>query len=180
MHRLVGEEAETAPAMPRDHCTSQRHVPGRRPKHHDRGSAGDDREMHRQPEEPARYRVEDVGRQMRAHLSRVALHRITFIAASGGFHGPPRDWLRCSRLRLRNLRYRSTRVNMPKSPRRRRRLTAAARRAQLIEIGRTVFAERGYAATSVEEIAARAKVSKPIVYEHFRGKDGLYAVVLHP
>src|SRR5262249_24139106 len=91
---------------------------------------------------------------------------------------PPRDWLRCSRLRLRNLRYRSTRVNMPKSPRRRRRLTAAARRAQLIEIGRTVFAERGYEATSVEEIAARAKVSKPIVYEHFGGKEGLYAVVV--
>src|SRR5262245_24121474 len=91
---------------------------------------------------------------------------------------PPRDWLRCRRLRLRNLRYRSTRVNMPKSPRRRRRLTAAARRAQLIEIGRTVFAERGYEATSVEEIAARAKVSKPIVYEHFGGKEGLYAVIV--
>ncbi|NOR37475.1 MAG: TetR family transcriptional regulator, partial [Woeseiaceae bacterium] len=39
------------------------------------------------------------------------------------------------------------------------RLTAAARRAQLIEVGRSVFAERGYEATSVEEIAARAKVS---------------------
>src|SRR6516162_1201191 len=91
---------------------------------------------------------------------------------------PPRDWLRCSRLRLRNLRDRSKRVNMPKSPRRARRLTAAARRAQLIEIGRTVFAEHGYAATSVEEIAARAKVSKPIVYEHFGGKEGLYAVVV--
>jgi AcrR family transcriptional regulator len=59
-----------------------------------------------------------------------------------------------------------------------RRLTAAARRAQLIEIGRTIFAERGFEATSVEEIAARAKVSKPIVYEHFGGKDGLYAAVV--
>jgi AcrR family transcriptional regulator len=58
------------------------------------------------------------------------------------------------------------------------RLTAAARRAQLIEIGRTVFAERGFEATSVEEIAARANVSKPIVYEHFGGKEGLYAVVV--
>ena len=63
-------------------------------------------------------------------------------------------------------------------PRRSGRLTSAARRAQLIEIGRTVFAERGYEATSVEEIAARAKVSKPIVYEHFGGKEGLYAVVV--
>ncbi len=58
------------------------------------------------------------------------------------------------------------------------RLTGAARRAQLIEVGRTVFAELGYEATAVEEIAARANVSKPIVYEHFGGKEGLYAVVV--
>jgi len=58
------------------------------------------------------------------------------------------------------------------------RLTAAARRAQLIEIGREVFAERGFGATSVEEIVARAKVSKPILYDHFGGKEGLYAVVV--
>ena len=58
------------------------------------------------------------------------------------------------------------------------RLPAAARRAQLVEIGRRVFAERGYEAASVEEIADRAKVSKPIVYEHFGGKEGLYAVIV--
>ncbi len=58
------------------------------------------------------------------------------------------------------------------------RLSAAARRAQLIEVGRALFAERGFEATSVEEIAARAKVSKPIVYEHFGGKEGLHAVVV--
>lgn len=58
------------------------------------------------------------------------------------------------------------------------RLTASARRAQLVEVGRAVFAERGYEASSVEEIAERAKVSKPIVYEHFGGKEGLYAVVV--
>jgi AcrR family transcriptional regulator len=58
------------------------------------------------------------------------------------------------------------------------RLTASARRAQLIEVGRAIFAERGYEASSVEEIAERAKVSKPIVYEHFGGKEGLYAVVV--
>src|SRR5512132_1266636 len=62
--------------------------------------------------------------------------------------------------------------------RRGRRLTAAARRAQLIDSGRAVFAKRGYEATSVEEIAEHAKISKPIVYEHFGGKEGLYAVVV--
>ncbi|AMY19897.1 TetR/AcrR family transcriptional regulator [Rhodococcus kroppenstedtii] len=58
------------------------------------------------------------------------------------------------------------------------RMTGTQRRAQLIEIGRTLFAERGYEATSIEEIAQRAQVSKPVVYEHFGGKEGLYAVVV--
>src|SRR5688572_16906996 len=59
-----------------------------------------------------------------------------------------------------------------------RRLPALERRAQLIDVGRAVFAKRGFEAASVEEIATRAKVSKPIVYEHFGGKEGLYAVVV--
>jgi AcrR family transcriptional regulator len=58
------------------------------------------------------------------------------------------------------------------------RLSGAARREQLLEIGRRVFAERGFEAASVEEIAERARVSKPIVYEHFGGKEGLYAAVV--
>lgn len=57
-------------------------------------------------------------------------------------------------------------------------MTGTQRREQLIEIGRTLFAERGYEAASIEEIAARAQVSKPVVYEHFGGKEGLYAVVV--
>jgi AcrR family transcriptional regulator len=60
----------------------------------------------------------------------------------------------------------------------RNRMTAAERREQLIEIARTVFAERGFDGASVEEIASRAGVSKPVVYEHFGGKEGLYAVVV--
>ena len=58
------------------------------------------------------------------------------------------------------------------------RMSAAQRREQLIVIARKLFAERGYDATSIEEIAARAKVSKPVVYEHFGGKEGLHAVVV--
>jgi AcrR family transcriptional regulator len=57
-------------------------------------------------------------------------------------------------------------------------MTAAERREQLIEIARSVFAEKGFDGASVEEIAARAQVSKPVVYEHFGGKEGLYAVVV--
>ena len=57
-------------------------------------------------------------------------------------------------------------------------MTARERRAQLLDVGRALFAERGFEATSVEEIAARADVSKPVVYEHFGGKEGLYAVIV--
>jgi AcrR family transcriptional regulator len=68
----------------------------------------------------------------------------------------------------------------PARPRRasRSRMTAAERREQLIETARGLFAERGYDGTSIEELAARAEVSKPVVYEHFGGKEGLYAVVV--
>lgn len=57
-------------------------------------------------------------------------------------------------------------------------MTGKQRREQLISIGRSAFAEQGFDGTSVEDIAARAKVSKPVVYEHFGGKEGLYAVVV--
>jgi AcrR family transcriptional regulator len=62
--------------------------------------------------------------------------------------------------------------------RKKQRMTGKERREQLLAIGRELFAERGFAATSVEEIAARAGVSKPVVYEHFGGKEGVYAVVV--
>lgn len=52
------------------------------------------------------------------------------------------------------------------------------RREQLVSVGRELFAEKGFEAVTVEEIAAEAKVSKPVVYEHFGGKEGLYAVVV--
>ncbi|MDX2359116.1 TetR/AcrR family transcriptional regulator [Dietzia sp. PP-33] len=56
-------------------------------------------------------------------------------------------------------------------------MTAAKRRQQLVEVGRRIFAENGYDSATVEDIAAAAGVSKPVVYEHFGGKEGLYAVV---
>jgi AcrR family transcriptional regulator len=57
-------------------------------------------------------------------------------------------------------------------------MTGKERREQLLDIGRRLFAERGFEGTSIEEIAAQADVSKPVVYEHFGGKEGLYAVVV--
>jgi AcrR family transcriptional regulator len=58
------------------------------------------------------------------------------------------------------------------------RMTAQERREQLVGVARSLFAERGYEATSIEELAERAGVSKPVVYQHFGGKEGIYAVVV--
>ncbi|MUN39989.1 TetR family transcriptional regulator [Actinomadura sp. NEAU-AAG5] len=69
-------------------------------------------------------------------------------------------------------------VTEPAPRPRRKRMTGKERREQLLDIGRTLFAERGLDGTSVEEIASAAGVSKPVVYEHFGGKEGLYAVVV--
>ena len=60
----------------------------------------------------------------------------------------------------------------------RSRMTGKQRREQLIQVGRKLFADKGFEGTTVEEIAAKASVSKPVVYEHFGGKEGLYAVVV--
>lgn len=58
------------------------------------------------------------------------------------------------------------------------RMTARERRDQLVGVAKAVFAELGYDGATVEEIAARAGVSKPVLYEHFGGKEGIYAVVV--
>ncbi len=57
-------------------------------------------------------------------------------------------------------------------------MTGKERRQQLLDVARALFAEKGFDGTSVEEIAHRANVSKPVVYEHFGGKEGIYAVVV--
>lgn len=58
------------------------------------------------------------------------------------------------------------------------RMSALQRRSQLIDVSRSVFAERGFDAASIEEIAAAAGISKPVVYEHFGDKESLYAIVV--
>jgi AcrR family transcriptional regulator len=57
-------------------------------------------------------------------------------------------------------------------------MTHSQRHEQLVDVARGLFAEKGLDGTSVEEIAAQAGVSKPVVYEHFNGKEGLYDVVV--
>jgi AcrR family transcriptional regulator len=68
----------------------------------------------------------------------------------------------------------------PEKPHSRRgaRLPRDQRRQQLVEVSRGVFAERGYEAASLEEIAERAGVSRPILYSHFGDKHGLFEAVV--
>jgi AcrR family transcriptional regulator len=60
----------------------------------------------------------------------------------------------------------------------RKRLTAGARRAAILEAALEVFASRGYAASSIDEIATTAGISKALIYEHFPSKRELHAALL--
>ena len=51
-------------------------------------------------------------------------------------------------------------------------------RERLLETAAHLFAEKGYASTSVREIVARAGVSKPVLYYYFQSKEGLYYAIL--
>ena len=58
------------------------------------------------------------------------------------------------------------------------RLSRSARRAQLLVAARDVFAAQGYHAAAMDDIAERAGVSKPVLYQHFPGKLELYQALL--
>jgi AcrR family transcriptional regulator len=59
----------------------------------------------------------------------------------------------------------------PRSP---RALQAAATRETLVAVARTLFAERGYHAVSVRDIAAKAGVTRGALAHHFSGKEALF------
>jgi AcrR family transcriptional regulator len=56
-----------------------------------------------------------------------------------------------------------------------RRVPRAEREQQMLEVAEAVFAARGYQATSMDEIAGRVGVTKPMLYEYFGSKEGLLA-----
>jgi AcrR family transcriptional regulator len=58
------------------------------------------------------------------------------------------------------------------------RLPRPARRRQLLGAARDVFVAQGYHAAAMDEIAERAGVSKPVLYQHFPGKLDLYLALL--
>ena len=58
------------------------------------------------------------------------------------------------------------------------RMPRPARRLQLLGAARDVFVAQGYHAAAMDEIAERAGVSKPVLYQHFPGKLELYLALL--
>jgi AcrR family transcriptional regulator len=64
------------------------------------------------------------------------------------------------------------------SPPRRRRLPPDERRVLIEDQAARLFADQGYAATRLEEIAAAANVTKPVLYRHFDSKQALYLALL--
>jgi AcrR family transcriptional regulator len=70
---------------------------------------------------------------------------------------------------------------MPKAPspaRPRRRLKGPERRAKLLAAARDVFGREGYHAASMDAVARRAGVTKPILYDHFPSKRDLYLALI--
>lgn len=58
------------------------------------------------------------------------------------------------------------------------RLSASARREQLLQVAREVFARRGYDGTAMNDVAEAAGVTKPVLYQHFDSKRDLFRALL--
>jgi AcrR family transcriptional regulator len=71
----------------------------------------------------------------------------------------------------------ATKTSGPRT--RSRRLGATQRREQLVATAQRLFAERGYRATTMEDIANAAGVTKPLLYQHFASKRALYLELVH-
>ena len=59
-----------------------------------------------------------------------------------------------------------------------RRRDRAAREREILDAAERIFGERGYQGTSMDEIAAAVGVSKPLVYQYYGSKDGLFRACL--
>jgi AcrR family transcriptional regulator len=67
---------------------------------------------------------------------------------------------------------------VPPAARRTSRLPRGARRLQLLRAAQDVFVAQGFHAAAMDDIADRAGVSKPVLYQHFPGKRELYLALL--
>jgi AcrR family transcriptional regulator len=59
-----------------------------------------------------------------------------------------------------------------------RRRNRAAREREILEAAERIFGERGYQGTSMDDVAAEVGVSKPLIYQYYGSKDGLFLACL--
>ena len=52
------------------------------------------------------------------------------------------------------------------------------RRVQILSAATHVFAEKGFAATTMDDVASAIGYTKPVIYDHFQGKDALYTEIV--
>src|SRR4051794_4592033 len=64
------------------------------------------------------------------------------------------------------------------APQRSRRLPRAEREKQMLEVAARLFGQQGYDATSMDDIASACGVTKPMLYQYFGSKEGLYQTLL--
>jgi AcrR family transcriptional regulator len=60
------------------------------------------------------------------------------------------------------------------------RLPRAEREQQTLEVARILFAERGFAAVTMDDVAAEVGVTKPLLYNYFGNKERLYLACMEP
>ena len=70
-----------------------------------------------------------------------------------------------------------TSTTVPQGPPKRRR-DRAAREREILEAAERIFGERGYQGTSMDDVAAKVGVSKPLIYQYYGSKDGLFLACL--
>lgn len=68
----------------------------------------------------------------------------------------------------------------PATPQRRVRMARPEREGQMLAVARALFAEHGYGAVTMDEVAAAAGITKPLLYNYFGNKEQLYLACMGP
>ncbi|MEM7437860.1 MAG: TetR/AcrR family transcriptional regulator [Myxococcota bacterium] len=60
----------------------------------------------------------------------------------------------------------------------RKRLSGEERKEQILDVGLQVFAQYGYEATNLDEVAAAAGITKPVIYDYFKNKQAFFDAIM--
>src|SRR3954466_16114478 len=91
-----------------------------------------------------------------------------------------RCWPSCARTPVSSSPRSASRSRVWRGSRMRTRRPRAERERQMLETAHALFAERGYAEVTMDEVAAAVGVTKPLLYNYFGNKERLYAACMAP